>query len=237
MIALFDLDGTLLPWDTQKLFCHYVLQRHPLRRLFLLVYLPLLPFAPILGSEGLKRVFLSFLWGLSQQEVEALAKGFAEQWLPAAAWAEMREKIDQHRKQGDLTVLVSASPEPYVKVIGQRLGFDQAYGTVIEFPTTGLPLFPDLVNNKGKNKVIRLRQLLDSSYFDNQGKLKQSHGYTDSRADLPMMALCQNGTVINPSEKLQLIAEQQGWEICHFPRPWKNKCHRALLRAKYVLGL
>lgn len=237
MIALFDLDGTILPWDTQKLFCHYVLRRHPLRRLFLLVYLPLLPFAPILGSEGLKRVFLCFLWGFSEAEVRELAKGFAEQWIPSQVWPEMREKIQHHRQQGDLTILVSASPEPYVEVIGALLGFDRSVGTVIDFPPTGLPLFPDLVNNKGHNKVKRLRKMLDATYFDDAGKLKNSHGYTDSRADLPMLALCDHGTVINPSEKLLDIATQQGWNICHFPRPWKNPWQRCFIRAKYVLGL
>ena len=35
-LALFDMDGTLLPWDTQYVFSCFVVQRHPWRRLLLL---------------------------------------------------------------------------------------------------------------------------------------------------------------------------------------------------------
>ncbi|HBE23554.1 MAG TPA: hypothetical protein DDW21_09010 [Verrucomicrobiales bacterium] len=237
MIALFDLDGTILPWDTQKLFCHYVITRHPLRRLFLLAYVPLTPFASTLGSEGLKRVFLSFLWKMERHEIEEYARAFAAEWVAKSAWPEMLARINQHKKNGDLTVLVSASPEAYVREIGKILGFDLSYGTVIDFPDKGgLPIFPDLINNKGHNKVLRLREELDQSHFANDGTLQQAHGYTDSRADLPMLSLCQTATVVNPSKKLLAIAEDKGWEIIRLPRPWKNKIHRFLLRIKIVLG-
>ena len=235
-VALFDLDGTLLPWDTQKLFCHYVLQRHPQRRLYLLAFVPMLPFAAILGAEGLKRVFLSFLWRMQEAEVTELARGFAEQWLPARAWPKMLEKLDAHRQRGDLTILISASPEPYVKEIGRILGFDLSLGTQIEFPVQGLPLFPDLVNNKGWKKVTRLRKVLDISYFNGE-QLHNAHGYTDSTADLPMLTLCQQATVVNPSPRLREIAEENGWQILDLARPWKNRLHRYWRRLKYVTGL
>ncbi|MBU6327620.1 MAG: haloacid dehalogenase-like hydrolase, partial [Verrucomicrobia bacterium] len=121
MTALFDLDGTILPWDTQKLFCHHVLRSHPWRRLFLLLFLPMLALAPILGAEGLKRVFLSFLWRMKESEVDQLARDFARLWLPSRAWPEMLEKIAWHKQRGDLTILISASPEPYVREIGRIL--------------------------------------------------------------------------------------------------------------------
>ena len=59
--ALFDLDQTLIPWDTQLLFCDFVLKRAPLRRLYLLGLIPLLPFYKLLGSDGMKRVFLNYM--------------------------------------------------------------------------------------------------------------------------------------------------------------------------------
>jgi len=59
--ALFDLDQTLIPWDTQLLFCDFVVKRMPLRRLYLLIFLPMLPFAKIIGTENMKRVFLPLI--------------------------------------------------------------------------------------------------------------------------------------------------------------------------------
>jgi HAD superfamily hydrolase (TIGR01490 family) len=234
-VVLFDFDGTLIPWDTQKLFCHYVLKRHPLRRCFLLAYLPLLPFGGILGAEGLKRVFLSFLWRMKEAEVRELARDFAEESLAPQIWLEMRALLEKHQACGDLTILISASPEPYVEEIGRILGFDLALGTRIDFPPDGLPLFPDLINNKGRRKVERLREVLDESYFSG-GQLRHAHGYTDSRADLPMLTLCQQATVVNPSPRLQELAVEKGWLITRQPRPWKGKLHRCWLRLKYVTG-
>ena len=46
-VAVFDLDGTLLAWDTQLLFCQFVLRREGWRRCYLLLFLPLLPLAPV----------------------------------------------------------------------------------------------------------------------------------------------------------------------------------------------
>ena len=234
-IALFDFDGTLLPWDTQKLFCHHVLKHHPGRRWYFPLFLAMTPFTPVLGAEGMKRVFLSFLWKMKRTEVEALAKGFAQQWVPSRIWPDMLERLEQHRRRGDLTILVSASPEPYIKEIGRILGFELSFGTVIDFPEKGLPLFPDLANNKGWNKVERLRRELDATLFDGN-QLHHAHGYTDSTADLPMLTLCQGATVVNPSPKLRAIAEEHGWEIVHQPRPWKSKLHRWWQRLKYLTG-
>ena len=174
---------------------------------------------------------------MERHEIEEYARAFAAEWVAKSAWPEMLARINQHKKNGDLTVLVSASPEAYVREIGKILGFDLSYGTVIDFPDKGgLPIFPDLINNKGHNKVLRLREELDQSHFANDGTLQQAHGYTDSRADLPMLSLCQTATVVNPSKKLLAIAEDKGWEIIRLPRPWKNKIHRFLLRIKIVLG-
>ena len=237
MTALFDLDGTILPWDTQKLFCHHVLRSNPWRRLFLLLFLPMLALAPILGAEGLKRVFLSFLWRMKESEVDQLARDFARLWLPSRAWPEMLEKIAWHKQRGDITVLISASPEPYVREIGRILGFDHALGTVIGFPAGGLPLFPDLVNNKGGNKVLRLRELLPSSYFNEDGELRESHGYSDSSADLPMLALCESVTLVNPDVKLAALGLAHGWELLRLPRPWKSPAHRLVNRILIISGL
>lgn len=51
-LALFDLDQTLVPWDTQLLFCNCVLREEPWRRVYLLVFLPFLPLVHVLGGRG-----------------------------------------------------------------------------------------------------------------------------------------------------------------------------------------
>ena len=68
-LALFDLDQTLIAWDTQLLFCNWVLRKEPVRRLYLLIFLPFLVFSRVLGAEGMKRIFLSFLWRMPRSRL------------------------------------------------------------------------------------------------------------------------------------------------------------------------
>ena len=141
----------------------------------------------MLGSGGMKRVFLSFLWRMAPQELARHSRDFARSLMPAI-YPELREKLENQRAAGHFLILASASPEFYVAEIGRELGFDLTLGTQVE---PG-PLFPDLENHKGAAKVARLRAVLPPAYFDDKGKLIACHGYTDSRADLPMLELCDD---------------------------------------------
>jgi len=230
-IALFDLDGTLLAWDCQLLFRHFILRREPWRGVFLPLFLLAAPFAGLLGSARLKRVFLSFLWRMPPAKLADYSRGFAWSVVPAV-YPELRERIDRHRAAGHFLILSSASPECYVTEIGRELGFDLALGTRVE---TG-PLFPALENHKGPAKVERLREVLPAAYFDH-GKLRNSHGYTDSPADLPMLELCGPVTVVNPSARFAAFARMAGWEIVRPARPWTNRADFAVRALALLLGL
>ena len=218
-IALFDLDGTLLAWDTQLLFRHHVIRREPWRALLLPVFLLALPCFPLLKLDGLKRAFLSYLWRMPEATLTSHARAFAAAILPAI-YPELREALENHRRQGHLLLLSSASPEFYVAEIGRALGFQLALGTTVA-SSSRCPLLPCLHNHKGAAKVARLRLLLPDTYFAD-GQLRHAHGYTDSRADLPMLALCHAATVVNPDAALTTLAHSAGWQILRPARPWRS---------------
>ena len=231
-IALFDLDGTLLPWDCQIVFRHHVVRREGWRGFLLVVFLLFLPLYRLLGDGGMKRVFLCYLWKMPAAVLDAHAARFAGE-AAAHVYPEMRAAIDAHRAAGHLTVLTSASPECYVAKIGAALGFDIALGTRVEHG----PFFPDLENHKGAAKVARLRQLLPATWFGADGRLANSHGYTDSRADLPLLAICEKATLVNPAPTLTNLGGENGWHITRPPRPWKNRTHRIARIAAMLIGL
>ncbi|MES2981789.1 MAG: HAD family hydrolase [Verrucomicrobiota bacterium] len=230
-IALFDMDGTLLAWDCQLLFRHHVMREEPMRGLSVLLFLKFLPFAGVLGTENLKRIFHAFLWKMPPDRLAELSQSFAKRLLPSI-YPELKSALEQHRAAGHLTILSSASPECYVAEVGKLLGFDLSLGTVFESAS----FFPDLVNHKGENKVTRLRELLPVTYFD-EGKLVHSHGYTDSPADLPMLGICQQATVVNPKPALAELAEQNGWTILRPALPWKSTSEKSWRVLLLLLGI
>lgn len=220
-IALFDMDGTLLAWDCQLLFRQHVLQAEPARYFSVPLFLAFLPFAKLLGMENMKRIFHSFLWKMSPERLAEHSRAFAENLQPSI-YAELKDELAKHHEAGHLTILSSASPECYAAEVGRQLGFGISLGTVLENDH----LFPDLTNHKGANKVSRLRELLPPSYFHN-GKLINSHGYTDSTADLPMLGICGRATLVNPKEELTALGERNGWEILRPARPWESTSEKA----------
>jgi HAD superfamily hydrolase (TIGR01490 family) len=230
-IGLFDLDGTLIAWDCQLLFRHFVLRREPWRGVFLPVFLAFLPLTPVLGAEGMKRVFLSYLWRMDPEVLAGYSREFAASVMPAI-YPEVREMMENHRAAGHFTVLSSASPEFYVKEIGRELGFDLTLGTVVE-PGR---FFPDLENHKGEAKARRLHELLPAPYF-NEGQLRNCHGYTDSTADLPMLALCGAATTVNPGPRLAALAGENGWNIVRPARPWKSPVGKVARMLTLLIGL
>ncbi|MFT4175441.1 MAG: HAD family hydrolase [Luteolibacter sp.] len=219
-IALFDLDGTLIAWDCQVLFRHFILRREPWRRIFLPVFLAFLPLTGLLGAGGMKRIFLSYLWRMTPEQLDRHARDFARSILPQI-YEEVRASLEEHRRKGDFLILASASPEFYVKYIGQELGFDLTLGTPVEIGGQ-CPFFPDLQNHKGAAKVVRLRNELPPNFFQSNGRLVNSHGYTDSHADLPMLELCDEITVVNPTKKLRARL-QPAWQVVKPTRPWKSR--------------
>lgn len=198
---------------------------------FLPVFLGLLPLAGILGTAGMKRVFLSYLWGMPPETLAEHSRKFAASVMPSI-YQELKRKLEHQRDAGHFLILASASPEFYVAEMGRELGFDLTLGTVVERGG----LFPDLENHKGAAKVERLRAVLPESYFAD-GKLRDCHGYTDSTADLPMLALCGSATVVNPSPRLAKLAGDAGWEIVRPARPWKSRAGFAVRVVALLFGI
>lgn len=220
-IALYDMDGTLLAWDCQLLFRHHVLKEEPWRYFSVPLFIAFLPFAKLLGTENMKRIFHCFLWKMPQQRLAELSSTFAAK-LMGSIYEAPKAALADHKAKGHLTILSSASPECYAREVGDLLGFDLSLGTVLENDN----LFPDLTNHKGAEKIRRLRELLPPSYF-NGSKLVNSHGYTDSTADLPLLAACEENTVVNPKPTLTALAQTHGWTIIRPQRPWKSSFEKS----------
>ena len=228
-VVLFDLDQTVVPWDTQLVFRSYVLQQEPWRRALGVVFPLFLPFGKLLGAGGLKQVFHSYLWGMKSATLRQHARQFAQDWVPKLAYPEILEEVKAHREAGRNVILSSASPDLWAAEIGRELGFTSTEGTRFDWGDR-VPFFPQLLspNHKGREKVVRLAA---------RGIHQAQAGYSDSAADLPMLALCQEKTLVHPLPGVCKIGEDQNWRILHPPKPWKNRLAFALAGARQYLGL
>ncbi len=225
--ALFDLDHTLLPFDTQALFCNHVLRREPWRAVFLLWFLPCVPLGVfrIVSLRWLKRLFCGYLWGMRRERLGELAREFAERVVPAVLYPEVLAELRRHQAEGRITILNSASPGIYVGEIAAALGFDHWVATRLVLEDR-MPFFPaiDGPNNKHEAKIGAMRHLLPPSFDPESGEpLPDSWGYSDSSADVPMLKLCERAVMIHPGEKFAAIGAEHGWRTLRPPQPYRGR--------------
>lgn len=222
--ALFDLDQTLLPYDTQALFCNFVLQRHGWRRGYLGVFAAAAPLRAmrLISTGGLKRAFLSYLWRMPRARLTELAHEFAEKIVPPLLYPEIMAEVEKHRAAGRTLILNTASPEFYATAIARVLKFDHCIGTRVLFPRDRLPLIPRLdgANNKHEEKLKRMRHLMPA---DRSLPLPGAWAYSDSMADLPMLRYVEYPVVVNPDAFLHRIAQEEQWPILRPARPHQSR--------------
>lgn len=197
MTALFDMDGTLFSGDSQLRFARRILRRYGWRRLYLFLLIPcgILRGLRIINTPLMKRAFLSYAWGMKKEELLQECRTFVEEELIPDTFSPVLERLRAHQQAGDTTVLCSASPHWWVQFYGEALGFTHTIGTPVAMGER-VALFPAIAppgNNKGANKLLRLADI---------GITRADIGYTDSKADLPMLSICRKAVLIHPSDAL-----------------------------------
>jgi phosphatidylglycerophosphatase C len=162
-VALFDLDGTLTWGDTLRPFLAGYAARHPtrLRRLWRLVP-ALLEYAARGRDRGrLKsRVIRAVMGGVRRAEIEAWAEYFVGTLEPRRVFrAAALAALEAHRTAGDHLVLLSASPDLYVPLIGRLLGFERTLCTEVLWQGERLDGGLKTKNRRGEEKLRCLESL------------------------------------------------------------------------------
>ena len=161
-VALFDLDGTITWHDTLLPFLLGYLKKHPLKALGLWR----VPTAALdylrRGDRGeLKsRLIRMVMGGESRARIDAWANDFvagmqARGRLRPLALGVLRA----HVAQGDHPVLLSASPDLYVPLIGRMLGFERTWCTEMVWDGDRLDGRLKTLNRRGEEKSRVLEQV------------------------------------------------------------------------------
>lgn len=248
--ALFDLDHTLLPHDTQGLLANHVLR---IARWRTALHLPFLALAParvpgLVSTVFLKRLFLGYLWRLPKPRLAEIIEDFVTREVEPRLYPELKDEPARHRREGRITVLNSASPEFYVEAIARRLGFDHWFGTRVDLGGGGrVPWMPRIngPNNKRAAKLERMRDLLGVAPnqpwpgHDGRAPLADSWAYSDSSADVPLLRLAEHKVLIHPSEGFRRTGESENWDMTILlpPRPYRNETGAKFASLRQAFGL
>lgn len=239
--AFFDLDHTIIPHDTQLLFCNYVLHHEGWRRLFHVPFFLCIPLAAcrVFGDRSMKRIFLGYLWGMKKDRLAGLAEKFANEEFPKQAYPAIVGEVRRHKDEGRVTVLNTASPQIYAEPIARWLGFDHCYATRVDIPKR-MRLHAKILgpNNKRAAKIDAMVDILPAGITgDNRRPIAGSVAYTDSVNDTPLLDIAEIGYVVNPSKSFDEIRATRGWHLLKPPTPYHGKWGNYWAMVRQLLGV
>ena len=201
-LAVFDFDGTMIRGDSIVSYLLFARKKG-------LLSLPYLVRAGLFGAfsqagivsrQRAKSAALSFRKTLSEAQKTALDQAFAKTLLKQIR-PEALSAMKDHRRRGDLVVLLSASTDHYMRYVAQGLPVDRLICSTTD--ETGRVLR----NVRGEEKVMALRELL--SGLPEETDLSLSTGYGDSASDLPLLRLLGRPYLVNPGRKARRKAAGQ----------------------------
>lgn len=203
--ALFDFDGTLCRGDSILPYVIYAVMRGvaPKRQMGYAMK----GYASYLMDHRrdaeAKEATLSFIKGRHQRELDDLARDFFRERLQRRFFAAGMEEMHRLKEAGKRIVVISASPDVYMRVLPELLPVDAVLATRCEQDEQGYYTGRIAANCKGEEKLRRLRTYL----LDNKLMLDRttSYAYGDSISDRPILLLTDHPTLVNPCRKLQAL--------------------------------
>jgi phosphatidylglycerophosphatase C len=214
-VALFDLDGTLTHRDTLLPFLAGYLRRHPARLARLWRLGPaVLGYA--LGGRDRGLLKSCAIRAAMGGDARALVAGWAEQFVadlkPRGAFrATGLAVLEAHRSAGDRLVLLSASPDLYVPLIGRLLGFERTLCTEIRWNGDRLDGALRTPNRRGAEKVSCLEQLREDYAH------APVTAYGNSLSDIPHLALAERALLVNGNAAARRGAARAGIPTGEWP--------------------
>ncbi len=207
-VALFDLDGTLTCRDTLMPFLTGYALRHPARLLRLWRLAPALIEYAVRGRDRgrLKsRVIGAVMGGDRRSEIEIWAESFVSALGPRRAFRPAAlAALAAHRAAGDHLVLLSASPDLYVPLIGRLLGFECTLCTELVWQGDRLNAALKTPNRRGEEK-LRCLESLRSKY---PGFTVVAYG--NSRSDLVHLRRVDRALLVSGNAAARRAAAKAG---------------------------
>ncbi|MBB5206113.1 HAD superfamily hydrolase (TIGR01490 family) [Inhella inkyongensis] len=215
-LTLFDLDGTLLPIDSDHAFGDFLAAQ-----------------GWVDGASWRARndgfyqdycegrldldAYVAFTTGGWRQrplaEALQLRQRFMDEVLLPALHDNARALVERHRAAGDLMALVTATNVFVTAPIAQAFGFEHLIGVELERDASGaytgavagVPSFQ-------AGKITRVNQWL-AGLGRRFEEFECSTCYSDSMNDLPLLEAVSHPVATNPSAALEALAQERGWPI------------------------
>jgi len=215
-LTLFDLDGTLIPGDSDHAFGEFMVRigwadgaawqarndaffaQYQAGRLDVAEYID----------------FATAAWRRrSQAELEAAQARFMAEVIGPTIRPQALELVRSHQRAGDLVAIVTATNEFVTRPIAAAFGVPELLAVELERDPSGAvtgairgtPSYQE-------GKVVRVGQWLEARSAG-WSDFERISVYSDSTNDLPLLARATDPVATNPSAALEAVARERGWRL------------------------
>lgn len=215
VLALFDLDHTLLTLDSDQAWVDYLIGEGALDRAVFERGNRAIADRYQAGEVGVAEFtefYLGTLKDRDPRQLRAWRADYLARAIRPAIPAAARALVERHRGAGDLVVLTTATSRFLTAPIAEELGFEHLIATEPEMigerytgRVVGTP-------NMREGKIARLEAWLarrDRRLAD----FRQSWFYSDSRNDLPLLSRISHPVAVNPDPVLAAFARERAWPV------------------------
>lgn len=212
-IAAFDVDGTIVPGQSQEQLVALLVRKGeapPLLLLRVLWWATLYRLGVELDFQAIQRRVVSTFTGVPQHRLDRIFDALLSEKLVPALRPGAVAEIARRREQGCAIVLLSASLSPIIGRLAGHLGADGHVATDVAPGRAGL--FSGVVEGArvaGPEKLRRLARFADAAY----GNWELFAAYGDHVSDEPLLAAARHPCAVSPTAELAALARTRNWRV------------------------
>jgi HAD superfamily hydrolase (TIGR01490 family) len=213
VLALFDLDHTLLTIDSDEAWVEFLIEQGTLdRATFERANHDLISRyrAGEATSVEFTHFYLSTLVDRDQSTLGQWHADYLQRKIRPAIPAAARALLERHRADGHLLILTTATSRFITAPIARELGLENLIATEPEINEGSFTGRIAGTPNLREGKVTRLEAWLGERGLT-LSAFRQSWFYSDSVNDLPLLLRVTHPVAVNADPALAAVARERGW--------------------------
>jgi HAD superfamily hydrolase (TIGR01490 family) len=215
-LALFDLDHTLIPIDSDHSWGQFTVQlgwrdaqtHTRANDAFYEQYKA--------GTLDIHQYIRFSVAPLAEHGVavsNAAHQRFMQEVIRPALKPQAIELVRRHQAAGDQVLIVTATNEFVTRPIAAAFGVSELIAIDLERDAQGNPTGAIRgTPSFREGKVVRVEQWLHERGLD-WSSVEHSTFYSDSINDLPLLEKVHQPVATNPDDRLRAIAKERGWQV------------------------
>jgi len=215
-LALFDLDHTLLPIDSDYQWADFLARTGRAGN----------PEVARARNDDLMKRYnegqltaqeaAEFMLGLlaahPPHDLANWHESFMQEVVRPALSPQSIALVQKHLTAGDLCAIVTATNSFVTAPIARALGINHLIATTPEYVNGRYTGYIEGIPSFREGKITRVNDWLDTMGLS-LADFESSHFYSDSMNDLPLLECVTHPVATNPSDELRAIATAQNWVI------------------------